>query len=114
MTRETLPARDDGEVWVKRYSERSSGNQKAYHTHKKCPYLKNSETPRTVPRRTLNQAWSICQRCVCLQDDGKDYPGHEGKDGPQLASLLEQDDVGPDNYQEKVAEWQANRAEDNP
>jgi hypothetical protein len=167
MTRETPPPRDDGEVWVKPYSERGSGKEKAFHTHENCRHLKESENVRAVPRRTLNQGWDICHRCAHLhlpdrssgeywiannashngarkyhydatcyrvqllnspktvpeivtdrmglsecQDCGDDYLDNKGKEGSRLATLLKRDDVTPENYQEKVAEWQANREGD--
>jgi hypothetical protein len=63
-------------------------------------------SPKTVSEEvTARMGLSECQDC------GDDYLDNKGKEGSRLVTLLKRDDVTPENYRERISEWQANRGE---
>jgi len=61
---ERLPSLKAGEVWIACHNCHTRDDNKVYHTADQCRYLLNLNDVRPVPRDSLTDEWSLCERCL--------------------------------------------------
>jgi hypothetical protein len=95
-----LPDRGPDEVWIS--VNQGCRGVTSYHTDAECFRLQRMKSVRTVGRDDLTGVLGDLDECSTC-DEG--YYESRSKTGDQLCSFLEREDVTPQNYQQKLREW---------
>lgn len=102
---ERLPDRDSDEVWIA--SNPSTKGAQVYHVDTGCRILRRLNDARVISRESLRGSLNLDKCHVC--EGG--YYASKKQTGTQLASVLRQEDVTPDNYKQAVREWHRSKSD---